>query len=146
MVMEHALPNYAREYEHEWQRYDRFLRLRWSLDYPGRFVLERRTRYLDDYPFVYGTDRQIRLRDGYRLVTMLRDRDFPFVRIWLREHDIQRTGARALSQQLERAELLAEESAERARLTELDAAGGEAYDFLAWREGSRVSMSGVKRA
>src|SRR3990167_312165 len=43
------IPNYVCEYEREWQLYDRFLRVRRSLDYPGMLILERKTRYVERF-------------------------------------------------------------------------------------------------
>ena len=136
------IPSYARDYERRWQTYDRHLRLRRSLDYPGRFILERRTRYLDDHDFVRGTDRQIQLRDHYRKVLILRDSDFPFVAAHLRRTDIRRVGAREFERVLDAADEAARVAEERQHLSDLEAAGSDAYDFLAWREGRRVSMGG----
>lgn len=139
------IPTYAREYEKKWQRYDRHLRLRRSLDFPGRFLLERRTRYLADHSFVSGTDRQIQLRDEYRRVMLLVAADFPFVADHLRRTDIRRIGAKEFERVLDAEDEARRATEEKDRLSDLDATGSEAYDFLAWREGRRVSMSGANK-
>ena len=138
----YAIPAYARDYEREWQRYDHHLRLRRSLDFPGRFLLERRTRYLADHPAVLGTDRAIQLKDHYRKVLLLRDSDFRFVAAQLRATDVRRIGAKELGRVLDAQDEATRASEEKYRLSDLEAVGSDAYDFLAWREGRRVAMGG----
>ena len=134
------IPSYARDYERRWRQYDRHLRLRRSLDYPGRFILERRTRYLVDHDYLPGSDRQIQLRDHYRRVLILRDADFPHVYAHLRQTDIRRIGAKDFERVLDATDEAARAARERSNLSDLEATSSEAYDFLAWREGRRVSV------
>lgn len=136
------LPNYAKEYERRWQLYDHSLRLRRSLDYPGRYLLERRTRYLVDHPAILGTDRAVQLKDHYRKILLLVDADFPYVEGHLRASDIRRIGAKEFERVLDKQDEIARATEEKDRLSDLDAVGSEAYDFLAWREGRRISMGG----
>lgn len=124
----------------EWQSYDRFLRLRWSLDEPGQFILERKTRYLDDYPFRRGTDRQVQLKDDYRRVVLVEPRELEFVHAHLRRTDIQRLGgAKLLAARMQQTEDTWESAQDRAMQAVFDTAGGEAYERLAWLEGRRVA-------
>lgn len=139
----YSIPSYARGYLRDWQRDDRFLRLRWSLDEPGRFILERKTRYLADYPFERGTDRQVQLNDGYRKVFSFDPRDIKHVRWSLETCDIQRAGgAKALAHRLETADEREWELADRAMHGEFDAIAGEMYDRLAWAEQRRIALNG----
>lgn len=138
----YSIPRYAREYLAEWRRQDRFLRLRWSLDDPGMFILERKTRYVRDYPFVRGTDRQIQLNDGYRKVLSFEPNMIQHVAEHLELNDIQRFGANYLAERLRQQEDTEEDRLSRSRLSEFEAQGSEAYDRLAWLEGRKVSMGG----
>lgn len=140
--MSYYIPRYAREYLAEWRRNDRFLRLRWSLDDPGLYILERKTRYLDTYPFHRGTDRQVQLNDSYRKVLSFEPRMIQFVSEHLRLNDIQRFGANYLAARLRQAEEREEDQLSKSRMSEFEAQGSEAFDFLAWREGRRVSLGG----
>lgn len=124
----------------EWRTYDRFLRLRWSLDEPGKFILERKTRYLDDYPFRRGTDRQIQLKDDYRRVVLVEPRELGFVNAHLRRTDIQRLGgANLLAARMQQAEDSWVSAQDKGMRDVFDAAGSEAYERLAWLEGRRVA-------
>lgn len=137
-----SLPNYAKEYERGWQRYDRNLRLRRSLDHPWHYILERRTRYLVDHPATLGTDRAVQLKDHYRKVLLLKPSEFKYVEAHLRDTDIRRIGAKEFERVLDKQDEIARATEEKDRLSDLDAVGSEAYDFLAWREGRRVAMGG----
>lgn len=136
------LPRYLRQYEAEWQRFDRHLRVRRSFDNPGAYVVERKSKYLFDHPFQYGTDAQIQYKDDYRPVLVFWPCDVTAVLPHLKKFDLQRMGAKTLAREIDQREQYDEERADLARMSELDAAGSDAYDFLAWREGRRVSMGG----
>jgi hypothetical protein len=133
------LPRYVREYEAEWKRFDRFLRVRRSFDNPGAFVIERKSKYLFDHPFRYNTDAQIQYKDDYRAVLTFWPCDITAVMPHLRKFDLQRMGAKTLAREIQEREEYDEKIAEKDRMNELDAVGSEAYDFLAWREGRRVA-------
>ena len=140
------LPRYAREYQREWQRIDRFLRLRRSQDEPGRYVLERKTRYTD-YPVDRPTrrDRCIQLAHGYREVFRFWPNEIQFVLPSLLQSDIQRQGgAKALAQRLDSLDEAEETRLTRGRLSAFEAVSGEAYDHLAWAEGRRVAVGTPK--
>ena len=136
----YGIPTYVKTLVKEWRGYDRFLRMRNSLDEPGKFILERKTRYLDDYPFVYGTDRQVQLKDEYRRVVVVEPRELQFVRDHLRITDIQRWGG---AKRLAEVQRVAEENdrarQERSSQTVFEAAGDAAYEHIAWAEGRRVA-------
>src|SRR3972149_843232 len=129
------LPHYAREYQQGWRRYDRFLRLRRSLDIPGCSLLERKTRYQSDHPFQYGTDRQVQLKDEYREVLLFTPADIGLIMYHLRVTDVQRVGAKNLAVELERQELVQEVVSLRAQHGEFEARAGDMYERLAWEEG-----------
>ena len=138
------IPNYAREYEQVWHRYDRFLRLRWSLDEYGKYILERKTRYMY-FPNERPTspDRCKQLTDGYRKVFTFWPNEIKYVLQGLKRTDIQQLGgAKKLARDLEAEEAKVEELMNRKHQTDREAAGGEAYERLAWLEGRRVSMGG----
>jgi hypothetical protein len=103
------------------------------------YVLERKTRYLTDHPFTRGTDYQVQLNDGYRAVLVFKPSEIHRVGDWLARFDLQRSGAKALADELDRRDTLEREREERARQAEFEAAGSDAYDFLAWREGRRIA-------
>lgn len=130
---------YVREKERELKRYDRFLRIRRSLDTPGAYVVERKTRYVSDHPFVRGTDWQVQLKDEYRQILVFFPCDILRVMPQLKEHDIQRYGAKHLANVLDQADETTRDREEVGRRDELEAVGSEAYDFLAWREGRKVA-------
>ena len=137
------IPRYAREYLRKWQRDDRFLRLRWSQDEPGRYLLERQTRYTN-YPVDRPArrDRCIQLAHGYRSVFSFWPNEIQFVREALDRTDIQKYGgARVLAQTLDAQDEAEEERLARARRSEFEAVSSEAYDSLAWREGRRIAVS-----
>lgn len=136
------IPRYAREYESEWRRADRFLRLRWSLDEPGMYILERKTRYLETYPFQRDTDRQVQLNDSYRKVLVFEPSMIQHVAQHLSLNDVQRFGANYLAAKILQHEEEEEDRLSKYQFRELEAQGSEAFDFLAWREGRRVSMGG----
>lgn len=134
------IPRYAREKDAEIKRYDRFLRIRWSLDVPGAFIVERKTRYLTDHPFRRGTDKQVQLKDEYRTILRLWPNQLKDLMGFLKRADIQRTGAKQLANELDAMDDRDREREERARRDEFEALGSEAFDFLAWREGRRVAV------
>lgn len=135
----YEIPSYVREYLREWRRYDRFLRCRWSLDEPGKYILERKTRYLLDHPFSYGTDKQVQYKDEYRKIFVFQPRDIRFVKRSLELTDIQRYGgAKALADQLDAYDEHVWDMADRAQHSEFEALASEHYDRLAWAEGRRV--------
>lgn len=136
------IPRYAREYRSEWRKADRFLRVRWSLDESGMFILERKTKYLESYPFRYGTDRQIQLKDNHRKVLLFEPSMIQHVSEHLALNDVQRFGANYLAAKILQQEDREEDLLSANRLSEFEARGSEAYDFLAWREGRKVSMGG----
>ena len=140
------LPAYVREYVRQWQQYDRFLRARRSLDVPGSYVVERKTRYIAGLPFTRGTDRQVQLKDGYRTIMRVWPRELRDVLGSLRLTDIQaRGGAKVLANALDAIDTANWESEDRRRLSELEARSSDAYDTLAWSEGRRVSFRGTNR-
>mgnify|MGYP001570773592 len=138
----HELPRYVREYERDLQRYDRFLRLRWSLDYPGLFLVERKTHYLTFPEVPRMTDRAVQLNEHRRPILLVKPSELRYVRRSLELTDIQRLGgAKALAEQLLVADEKERELVDRAVHSHFMDLSGEAYDFLAWREGRRVSMA-----
>ena len=139
------LPRYIQEYEAEWRRFDRHLRVRRSLDNPGAYVVERKTRYLFDHPFQYGTDAQVQYKDEYRHVLVFWPCDVTAVLPHLKKFDLQRTGAKELARELAAREEYDEAVADRDRVAEFEAIGSESFDFLAWREGRRVAVPGQIR-
>lgn len=133
------IPGYVRDKERELKRYDRFLRIRRSLDTPGAYVVERKTRFVGDYPFVRGTDWQVQLKDNYRQILVFYPCDILRVFPQLKEHDIQRMGAKVLANELDRTDDSRRDREESSRIQELEDVSSDAYDFLAWREGRRVA-------
>ena len=133
------LPKYIREYEAEWKQFDRHLRVRRSFDNPGAFIVERKSKYLFDHPFQYGTDAQIQYKDDHRPVLTFWPCDVTAVLPHLKKFDLQRMGAKTLAREIQQREEYDEMIADKDRISELDAVGSEAYDFLAWREGRRVA-------
>jgi hypothetical protein len=137
----YEIPRYAREYLAEWRRYDRFLRLRWSLDYPGMYILERKTRWLSDHDFARGTDAQVQFKDGYRKVFLVAPCDIRFVSPSLQKFDIQKHGgAKALADELDRQDDKEHELIDRARVAEFESIASEHYDRIAWEEKRRVAV------
>ena len=138
------IPTYAREYERAWRKHDAFLRLRWSLDEYGKYILERKTRYVyfpNERPA--SPDRRKQLTDGYRKVFTFWPNEIQYVLQSLQRTDVQRLGgAKKLAADLEASEAKIEELMDRQHNTDREAAGGEAYERLAWLEGRRVSMGG----
>ena len=137
--------SYLRDYERDLQHYDGFLRLRESIDeYPGQIMVERKTRYIFFPDGVeLGTDRAVRYRDQYRMVMVVRSGELPYVRRSLALTDVQRLGgAKVLEARINEAEDKEKELRNRAMQMELEAMSSDAFDFLAWREGRRVSMGG----
>jgi len=127
----YSIPNYGREYEREFQRYDRFLRVRWSLDEPGKFILERKTRYLTDHLFQRQTDRQVQYKDEYRKVFTFEPRQIQHVLQSLKLTDIQRYGgAKALADVMDAYDDHVWELAARARHAEFEDIASEHYDRL----------------
>jgi hypothetical protein len=137
------LPSYVREYSREWRRYDRFLRVRRSLDTPGQYVLERKTRFIEKFPCQVGTDRQVQYKDEYRPVYHLWPNELTYVLTSLMASDIQaHGGARALANTLDFHDDRVRTLVDRQGHSEFEAAASESYDRLAWLEGRRVSMGG----
>ena len=135
------VPSYVREYERQWKRYDRFLRVRHSLDSPGMYILERKTRWLHDYDFRRGTDRQVQLKDDYRQVYKVWPNELKYVLGSLKAHDIQaHGGAKALADRLDAMEDKTVELVDRAHLAETEALSGEVYDHFGWIEGRKISV------
>ena len=138
------IPRYAKAYEQRFQSYDRFLRLRYSYDEPGKYILERKTRwpaFPDERP--KSQDRCRQLSDGYRKVFTFWPNEIQYVLQSLQRTDVQRLGgAKKLARDLEASEAKVEELMDRRHNTDREAAGGEAYERLAWLEGRRVSMGG----
>jgi hypothetical protein len=136
------IPRYAKEYLREWRRHDRLLRLRWSQDEPGRFILERKTKYL--YPpdnFKRGSDRAIQLSDGYRRVFVFNPNEIHLVIATLRASDVHRLGARALGRELDAQDDREMAMIDRARIAEFEAIASDHYDRLAWEEKRRVVVA-----
>ena len=139
----HYIPRYAREAQVGIQKYDRFLRLRWSIDEPGLYLLERKTQRMWWPEMELGTDKATQYNDSVRMVTLLEPWDLGYVVTYLRLNDIQAHGgakevARAIEADEDRvADLLA-----RHQVAELEAMSGEAYDQLAWLEERRIAMGG----
>lgn len=139
----HELPRYVREYEQDIQHYDRFLRLRWSLDSPGLFLVERKTRYLTFPDVPRMTDRAVQYSEGYRPVLLVKPSELRFVRRSLELTDVQRYGgAKVLADRLDEADERERELVDRAIYSNFEDLSGEAYDWLAWREGRRVALRG----
>lgn len=138
------IPVYAKEYECQFKKYDRFLRVLWSLDEYGKYILERKTRwaaYPDERP--ESKDRCRQLSQGYRKVFTFWPNEIQYVLQSLRRTDIQRLGgAKTLARDLETSEAKVEDLMNRQHNTDREAAGGEAYERLAWLEGRRVAMGG----
>ena len=120
------------------------MRVRWSLDEPGKYILERKTRwaaYPDERPT--SRDRCRQLTQGYRKVFTFWPNEIQYVLQSLCRTDVQRLGgAKKLARDLEFAEAKVEERMDRQHNTDREAAGGEAYERLAWLEGRRVAMGG----
>lgn len=135
----YSLPRYAKEKQAELQRYDRHLRIRRSLDVPGAYVVERKTRWLTKHPCFYGTDYQVQLKDEYREILKFWPCDIGEVMPFLERQDIQKIGAKRLADMLDATDEFNKFVQEKDARNELEAAGSEAYDFLAWREGRRVA-------
>jgi hypothetical protein len=138
-----GLPNYAREYEREFRRYDRFLRLRRSVEQPGLYLLERKTARLWWPDLKLGTDRAIQYRDSYRTVMKVFPDELQYVMASLRSSDIQQLGgAKGLANALDEEDARIEALRERRTRTAFEEAGSEFYARLAWEEDRRVSMGG----
>lgn len=135
------LPRYVREKDAELKRYDRHLRIRRSLDNPGAYLVERKTRYLTVHPCTRGTDYQVQLKDDYRPIFTFWPCDIGNVMGFLESQDIQKIGAKRLAQILDAQDDFNKYVQEKNRISEFEAQSSEAYDFLAWREGRRVSMA-----
>lgn len=137
------LPLYAREYIREWRRYDRFLRLRRSLDTPGMYILERKTHYMydpEDEIIWLPSDRSVQLKDSYRMIMRFWPNEIKDVGTSLMITDIQRLGgAKRLAERIDEAEDNERRTMERYYQGEREAAGCEAYDRLAWLEGRRIA-------
>ena len=139
------IPNYAKEYERRFQSYDRFLRLRYSYDEPGKYILERKTRW-PAFPAERpkSQDRCRQLSEGYRKVFTFWPNEIQHVLQSLQRTDIQRLGgAKGFGRELEAHEAKVEELMNRRHNNDREAAGGEAYERLAWLEGRRVSLAGA---
>ena len=139
----YGIASYVREYEREWRRYDRFLRVRRSLDHPGMLILERKTRYLEKFPCLANTDRQIQYKDEYRHIYTFWPNEIKYVLPSLKAHDIQnRGGAKTLARELEAYDDWAREQQTKQGHDDFEMASSAAYDRMAWLEGRRVSMGG----
>lgn len=139
--------SYVREYEREWRRYDRFLRVRNSLDDPGMLVVERKTRYPEKFPCRAGTDRQVQYKDEYRQIYKFWPADIKYVMPSLKATDIQNQGgAKVLARDLEARDDWSEEIEKRKGHDDFEMASSAAYDRFAWAEGRRVSMAGPHNA
>lgn len=133
------LPRYIKQYQAEWRRFDRHLRVRCSLDIPGAYVVERKSRYLFDHPFEYGTDAQVQYKDDYRHVLTFWPCDVTAVLPHLKKFDLQRVGAKVLAREVQEREDYEDRKRDEAGRSDFEAIGSEAYDFLAWREGRRIA-------
>ena len=139
----HDLPRYVREYERDIRRYDRFLRLRRSLDSPGLFLVERKTRYLEFPDVPRMTDRAVQYNESYRPVLLVKPSELRFFRRSLELTEIQRYGgAKALADRLDEVDDRERELVDRAVYSNFEDLSGEAYDWLAWHEGRRVALRG----
>lgn len=139
----YTVANYVREYEREWQRYDRFLRVRRSLDHPGMLLVERKTRYIEKFPCRVGTDRQVQYKDEYRQIYCFEPRDIKYVLPSLKACDVQaRGGAKVVARDMEVRDDWAKELKNRKDHDDFEMASSAAYDRMAWLEGRRVSMAG----
>ena len=140
------LPSYAREYLRTWQREDRFLRLRRSLDVPGAFILERKTFYAyqpDDEIVWLPSDRSVQLKDSYRMIFRFWPNEIKHVAASLALSDIQRLGgAKLLAERIRETEERERDLMERYAHGEREAAAGEMYERLAWLEGRRATVGG----
>ena len=142
-----AIPRYAREYLSEWKRSDRHLRLRWSLDQPGAFILERKTKYLfpPGHGVKLGTDRAIQLKDDYRKVFTFWPNEIKHVAFTLAVSDVQRLGgAKELSARLIESDDNDKRLLDRAYRANIEAATSDLYDRLAWEEKRRISLATAK--
>jgi len=139
----YEIPRYAKEYLQEWRRDDRFLRLRWSLDYPGVYVLERKTRHLEFPDLPLSTDRAVQYKDGYRLVVHVPPYLIHRVRQFLVDTDLQRHGgAKVVADQLDALDEWEYQQTQRRNTAEFEAISSDVYDRFAWDEGRRISMGG----
>ena len=140
----YEIPRYAKEYLSEWRRSDSALRLRWSQDQQGMFILERKTVYrvAPAYYVERGSDRAIQFKDRYRMVFRFQPNEIQYVARSLALTDAQRYGGgKALATRLEAAEDKETELMDRAYRNECEAAASELYDMLAWEEKRRVSLA-----
>jgi hypothetical protein len=137
------IPQYAKQFLTEWRKYDRLLRLRWSQDVYGAFILERKTRYL--YPpaiddIERGSDRAIQLTDEYRTVLRFWPNEIQHVISTLRRSDVQRLGAKAMANELDEQDARELDLIDRAMRAEFEAIASEGYDRIAWEEKRRVAV------
>ena len=140
----YSIPRYAKEYLTVWQGNDRLLRLRFSLDQPGAFILERKTVYKVQpaYPIRRGGDRAVQQKDGYRMVFRFWPDEIQYVSYSLALTDAQRYGGgKRLAAMLDSADDKENELMDRAFRNECEAAASELYDMLAWEEQRRVSLA-----
>ena len=135
------IPRYMREYQMEWRRYDRFLRVRHSLDTPGQYLLERKTRYLTFPDIPLGTDRAAQMRDSYRPVWHFWPNEVSLVSLNLRLQDLQRLGgAKRYHETLLGWEEVEERLQDARHRADLESVAGELYDRHAWAEKRRVTV------
>lgn len=134
------LPRYVREKDAELKRYDRFLRIRRSLDIPGAYLVERKTRYLTVHPCERGTDYQVQLKDDYREIFKFWPCDIGQVMPFLERQDIQKIGAKRLADMLDATDEFNKYVQEKDRVSEFEAISSDAYDALAWREKRKVQV------
>jgi len=135
------IPSYVREYARAWQRYDRFLRVRRSLDSPGMYCVERKTRYIEKFPCQFGTDRQVQYKDEYRQIYKIWPADLKYVMASLKATDIQaQGGAKALADRLDLLDEMDRYKQDVAHRSETEALASEVYDHLGWIEGRKIAV------
>ncbi len=134
------LPRYVREYQRDIRNYDRFLRIRRSLDHPGLYLVERKTRYTAFPDISLMTDRAVQHKDHYRPILLVKPSELRYVRRHLALTDIQRLGgAKAVAEMLDSVDDRELDLLDRRIRGDYEAISGDAYDWLAWREGRRVA-------
>ena len=132
------LPGYAKVYQSAIRTRDAALRLRWSLDYPGQFVVERRKRWVGDFPVHRGTDRAVQLNQGYCEICRILPRDLPVLAELLPSIDLQRLGAATYTRRIEEAEDRRAAAIDQSRLDDFTARAHDAYNIMAVRDKRRV--------
>lgn len=136
----YELPRYAKEYQADWRRYDRFLRLRWSLDQYGAYILERKTRYFTFPDAQLMTDRAVQYKDSCRMVSRFWPHEIGEVLDYLRRTDIQAAGgAKALADYLDAQDQREWDARDRAQHDEFEMLASGLFDRHAWAEKRRIS-------